>query len=153
MILPTGSGKTAVGLWVVESLLAVAPERLGLLVAPTRPLIAQQLRACSRIVGLDAGEDAQLLTGEIELPLPSATGAFLSVQTAPYLPPSRASCCASTPPGGVAAESTPPRAPGAPRKLTGRFLARSSRVTWRTLGRTLQKASLGSAIWRTWRRG
>ena len=48
VLLPTGSGKTAVGLWVVESLLAVAPERAALVCALTLPLIDQTLAAYRR---------------------------------------------------------------------------------------------------------
>merc|ERR1712224_855133 len=48
VILPTGSGKTSVGLWLLESLLAVAPEPAALVCVPTLPLIDQTVAAYRR---------------------------------------------------------------------------------------------------------
>ena len=74
MILPTGSGKTAVGLWTLESVLAVAPERAALVCTPTLPLVDQTLDAYRR-------ESAAMRDGRTRLLVVASKCASTDVQT------------------------------------------------------------------------
>lgn len=62
--LPTGTGKTLIGAVVAQTYLRWFPDGLVVFLAMTRPLVAQQIRACCGTVGLDPDVDAQLLTGD-----------------------------------------------------------------------------------------
>ena len=62
--LPTGTGKTLIAATVMYNFMRWFPNAIAVFMAPTRPLISQQRRNCCDILGLDAEEHAQLLTGE-----------------------------------------------------------------------------------------
>nr|XP_060611106.1 Fanconi anemia group M protein [Anolis sagrei ordinatus] len=62
LCLPTGLGKTLVAAAVLHNFSRWFPAGKALFLAPTRPLVAQQRRACARLMGLPK-EDAAHLTG------------------------------------------------------------------------------------------
>ncbi|KAF9270443.1 P-loop containing nucleoside triphosphate hydrolase protein [Marasmius fiardii PR-910] len=62
--LPTGMGKTFVAGVIMLNLYRWFPEGKVVFVAPTKPLVAQQIEACHRTCGIP-GSDAAELTGEI----------------------------------------------------------------------------------------
>ena len=61
--LPTGLGKTLIASVVLYNHWRWFPNSIVIFMAPTRPLIAQQLRACCSVVGLCPERDARLITG------------------------------------------------------------------------------------------
>ncbi|KAG7099443.1 hypothetical protein E1B28_001294 [Marasmius oreades] len=64
LALPTGMGKTFVAGVVMLNFYRWFPEGKVVFVAPTKPLVAQQIEACHRTCGIP-GNDAAELTGEI----------------------------------------------------------------------------------------
>lgn len=62
--LPTGLGKTFIAAVVMYNFRRWFPEGLVLFLAPTKPLVAQQIDACRSLVGL-AHEDSAELTGKM----------------------------------------------------------------------------------------
>ncbi|KAJ1636042.1 P-loop containing nucleoside triphosphate hydrolase protein [Pavlovales sp. CCMP2436] len=64
---PTGLGKTLVGAVVMHNFLRWFPRSLVIFIAPTRPLVAQQLDAVVTSVPIARG-DACLLTGAMQAP-------------------------------------------------------------------------------------
>ncbi|KAL1500502.1 hypothetical protein AB1Y20_013159 [Prymnesium parvum] len=61
--LPTGLGKTLIASVVVHNFWRWFPRHIVVFMAPTRPLVAQQLRACCATVGLCAERDARMVSG------------------------------------------------------------------------------------------
>ena len=62
--LPTGMGKTLIASVVMHNFLQWFPSGTVVFMAPTRPLVQQQIGACCRSVGLSPDADALMLTGE-----------------------------------------------------------------------------------------
>ena len=62
--LPTGMGKTLIASVVLHNYLRFFPTGTVVFMAPTRPLVQQQIGACCSSVGLSPETDAMLLTGE-----------------------------------------------------------------------------------------
>jgi Fanconi anemia group M protein len=62
--LPTGLGKTFIAAAVMYNFRRWCPDGLVLFMAPTKPLVAQQIDACRSIVGL-AHDDCAELTGKM----------------------------------------------------------------------------------------
>jgi fanconi anemia group M protein len=56
--LPTGMGKTLIAAVVMYNYYRWYPQGKIIFVAPTKPLVAQQMRACSEIVGIPENETA-----------------------------------------------------------------------------------------------
>mgnify|MGYP002036162853 CR=1 FL=1 len=75
--LPTGMGKTLIASVVMHNFLQWFPSGTVVFMAPTRPLVQQQIGACCRSVGLSPEDDALMLTGE-DLPDTRAARAQLS---------------------------------------------------------------------------
>ncbi|XP_062824797.1 Fanconi anemia group M protein isoform X2 [Anolis carolinensis] len=63
LCLPTGLGKTLVAAAVLHNFSRWFPAGKALFLAPTRPLVAQQRRACARLMGLPARDAAQVTGG------------------------------------------------------------------------------------------
>lgn len=63
--LPTGMGKTLIAAVVMYNHLRWFPDGIVVFMAPTRPLVQQQIRACCKAVGLIANEVAHLITGAV----------------------------------------------------------------------------------------
>ena len=61
--LPTGTGKTLVAAVVMHNFLRWFPDGLVIFMAMTRPLVQQQIKACTRCVGLPL-DIAHVMTGE-----------------------------------------------------------------------------------------
>ena len=61
--LPTGTGKTLIASVFMYNMLRWFPDGIVVFMAPTRPLVAQQVKACCRTVGLST-DVAQMLTGD-----------------------------------------------------------------------------------------
>ncbi|MCS7123484.1 MAG: DEAD/DEAH box helicase family protein [Candidatus Aenigmarchaeota archaeon] len=64
IVLPTGLGKTIIALMVISHRLSLYPESKILILAPTRPLCAQQYKASKENLNLDENSFA-LITGKI----------------------------------------------------------------------------------------
>ncbi len=64
--LPTGFGKTLIAATVAHNFLNAFPQKRVVFMAPSRPLVAQQIAACCDAVGRRAQDDAILLTGETQ---------------------------------------------------------------------------------------
>ena len=62
--IPTGFGKTLIGAVTIRNLLRWFPRGQAVFMAPTRPLVQQQLSAVCSIAGLSEYSDALVLTGE-----------------------------------------------------------------------------------------
>ena len=62
--LPTGMGKTLIASVVMHNFLQWFPSGTVVFMAPTRPLVQQQVGACCRSVGLSPDADALMLTGD-----------------------------------------------------------------------------------------
>ena len=62
--LPTGFGKTLIAATVMHNFLRYFPTGRAVFLAPSRPLVVQQMDACCQLVGRCAKADALLLTGE-----------------------------------------------------------------------------------------
>lgn len=63
VVLPTGLGKTFIAAVVMYNLYRWYPRGKVIFMAPTRPLVAQQIEACYQIMGI-AKEDTAELTGK-----------------------------------------------------------------------------------------
>eukprot|EP00966_Prymnesium_polylepis_P267264 6173937-Prymnesium_polylepis.1 len=61
--LPTGLGKTLIASVVLHNYWRWFPDAIVVFMAPTRPLVAQQHRACCAAAGLCPERDARLMTG------------------------------------------------------------------------------------------
>lgn len=61
VVLPTGLGKTFIAAVVMCNFLRWFPEGKIIFMAPTRPLVTQQIGACHNIVGIDEQLTAQLM--------------------------------------------------------------------------------------------
>ena len=61
---PTGMGKTFIASVVLHNYLEFFPTGAVVFMAPTRPLVQQQIKACCVSIGLHAARDALMLTGE-----------------------------------------------------------------------------------------
>ena len=64
VVLPTGLGKTFIAAVLLYNYSLWYPKSKLIFLAPTKPLIEQQLKACADIIGLNTN-DAILLTGHI----------------------------------------------------------------------------------------
>jgi ERCC4-related helicase len=62
--IPTGTGKTLIAAVVLRAFLRWYPDGIVVFMAPTRPLIQQQRRACCKVIGLDVASNSILVTGE-----------------------------------------------------------------------------------------
>ena len=62
--LPTGMGKTLIASVVLHNYMQLFPTGAVVFMAPTRPLVQQQIKACCVSIGLSAKRDAMMLTGE-----------------------------------------------------------------------------------------
>ncbi|KAJ1615795.1 P-loop containing nucleoside triphosphate hydrolase protein, partial [Pavlovales sp. CCMP2436] len=62
--LPTGLGKTFIAAVVMYNFRRWFPDGLVLFMAPTKPLVAQQIEACRALVGMSYGDSAEL-TGKM----------------------------------------------------------------------------------------
>ena len=60
VVLPTGLGKTFIAAVVIYNFYRWYPNGKIVFMAPTRPLVAQQIDACNSIMGISASETAEL---------------------------------------------------------------------------------------------
>lgn len=60
VVLPTGLGKTFIAAVVMYNFYRWYPTGKIVFMAPTRPLVAQQIDACNSILGISASETAEL---------------------------------------------------------------------------------------------
>lgn len=60
VVLPTGLGKTFIAAVVMYNLYRWYPRGKVIFMAPTRPLVAQQIEACYQIMGISKNDTAEL---------------------------------------------------------------------------------------------
>ncbi|EKX48090.1 hypothetical protein GUITHDRAFT_52228, partial [Guillardia theta CCMP2712] len=58
--LPTGLGKTLIAAVLMHNYMTWFPDRIIIFLAPTKPLVKQQLEACSRVMGVSSRQIAEM---------------------------------------------------------------------------------------------